>query len=589
MIKSILPITYKSLYSKSTFGSLYKTPISLDKYHQIKKNNLNNKFTLSSISNISQSQFTSSFNKPYVHINSTSTPISKLFYTTLNQQLPKPTPQQVIHEQNQNNNSNGNGKNKKSSHKFKILGIVGVLSISYYISELISTINDVDEEELKRMYSSKTSAELIFNYIILKLCSFSFISDNSQALLELSEKLGLEKVSSWFIKKTFFKQFCAGETLEETSLFKDKLNQQGIGAILDYSVEDSSGTNEGFDNVAEQIIKTIQISSNNPNLSFSCLKVTGLANSELLEKMNQFVNEILLVTERLPVEILENPMDFYANLNKYIQSGKKKSVVSNANVQPFTPEQLRELSLLMNRLDSIFKECQSKQVPILVDAEQSYYQQAIHHLTMAFSLKYNKERPLIYNTYQMYLANGYKVLTSHLEISKANQFKLGAKIVRGAYMVSERERAARLNYPDPILPNITETHHSYNQAIELLLRENPTQNKVGIMIASHNVESALFAMKLIKQYNLPSSHPNIQFGQLFGMADFLTYQLVAQNQRVFKYVPYGPVHEVLPYLVRRMHENKGFIGSNSEKELSFLRKELKRRFNFFKNNITTSK
>ncbi|KAF2076650.1 hypothetical protein CYY_002020 [Polysphondylium violaceum] len=415
-------------------------------------------------------------------------------------------------------------------------------------------------EFVQRIYSTKTTSELLFNYSILKLCSFPLISDNCDKFIKLGEKLGVSGMMFWFIKRSFFKQFCAGETIEETTKSTKILNNRGIGAILDYSVEDLSGSPEGFDQVADQVIQTIKISAENPNLSFSCIKITGLSNPTLLEKMNKIVSSL---SPNQFKESLADPLSLYLNHNNNI----------------FDSQEKKDLESFFKRVERIFDECLKTRVPILLDAEQTWYQEAIHHLSLAYSMRYNKEKPLLYNTFQMYLQDSMETLNQHLEFSKQLGFKLGAKIVRGAYMVSERERAQEIHYPDPIQPDIQHTHNNYNNAIHLLLNTIKEQGKdsLGVMIASHNVESALIGVKLIQELGIDSTSTSIQFGQLFGMADYLTYDLVSQNQRVFKYVPYGPVKEVIPYLVRRMHENKGFIGSGSEKELRFLKKEIKRR------------
>eukprot|EP01132_Coremiostelium_polycephalum_P008515 gene8515-10468_t len=327
-----------------------------------------------------------------------------------------------------------------------------------------------------------------------------------------------------------------------------------MGTILDYSVEESGHGDSGFDKVSDQIIKTVSIAALNPSYSFSCIKVTGVTRPQLLEKMSQVLEQ----STEFNLESLVDPIQFYKSTNQ------------------LSEEELKDLQSLVHRLDRIFVECKKSSVPILVDAEQTYYQPAIHHLVMSFSYHYNKDRPLIYNTYQMYLCNGVSVLNSHLEQSKKQGFHLGAKIVRGAYLVSERERAKKLNYSDPILPTIEDTHASYNKAIHILAKE-VNNNNVGVMIASHNEDSAYLGLQAIKDLGIDPNNPNIQFGQLFGMADPLSFNLVNHNQRVFKYVPYGPVKDVLPYIIRRMHENRGFVGSNSAKEISFLKKELKRR------------
>ncbi|KAN0003644.1 hypothetical protein ACTFIZ_009796 [Dictyostelium cf. discoideum] len=466
-------------------------------------------------------------------------------------------------QSNQTNNVNNNNNNNNSNNN------------NFEKDDKFGTPNNQNNNKLdldtSKLYVSKSTSELFFTFMILKVCSFNFISDNSQKFLNLFEKLGLSKPLNFFIKYSFFKQFCAGETIRETEIFTEKLNKLGIGTILDYAIEELAGSSEGFDSVAENICETIRVAAKNPTNSFSCVKFTGLVTPSVLEKMNTLVSNVTTNVSELPIESFNSPLDFYLN-----QSLKQ----ANGEEQPLlTSKDIKEIKEFFNRMDKIFELCHQRSVPILVDAEQSYYQVAIHHLTMFYSVKYNKEKPILYNTYQMYLVNGMNVLKQHFELSsKKFNFKLGAKIVRGAYMVTESERSQRLSTENPILPTIQDTHKSYNTALDFLLNQIKSDpNSIGIMIASHNEDSINLGTKLIKQYKIDPTNPNIQFGQLFGMADFLSFNLVDQHQRIFKYVPFGPVEEVLPYLIRRMHENKGFIGSNSDKELFYLKKEIKRR------------
>ncbi|KAM9981261.1 hypothetical protein ACTFIY_003564 [Dictyostelium cf. discoideum] len=476
------------------------------------------------------------------------------------------TPNSILDTLNENHsNQTNNVNNNNNNNNFEKDDKFGTPNNQNNNNKL-----DLDTSKL---YVSKSTSELFFTFMILKVCSISFISDNSQKFLNLFEKLGLSKPLNFFIKYSFFKQFCAGETIRETEIFTEKLNKLGIGTILDYAIEELAGSSEGFDSVAENICETIRVAAKNPTNSFSCVKFTGLVTPSVLEKMNTLVSNVTTNVSELPIESFNSPLDFY--LNQSLKQG------SCSGGEPLlTSKDIKEIKEFFNRMDKIFQLCHQRSVPILVDAEQSYYQVAIHHLAMSYSIKYNKEKPIIYNTYQMYLVNGINVLKQHFELSSSKKFnfKLGAKIVRGAYMVTESERSQRLSTENPVLPTIQDTHKSYNTALDFLLNQIKSDpNSIGIMIASHNEDSINLGTKLIKQYKIDPANPNIQFGQLFGMADFLSFNLVDQHQRIFKYVPFGPVEEVLPYLIRRMHENKGFIGSNSDKELFYLKKEIKRR------------
>lgn len=324
-----------------------------------------------------------------------------------------------------------------------------------------------------------------------------------------------------------------------------------------------------FDETVHHITQTVHIASeSNGKIAFTCLKITGLAPSNLLKRMTL----ILKQKEKDPSVVL--PWES-----------------STSSSSDFSSSDLEELKKVYARMDQIVSLCREKSVKVLIDAEETFFQAAIDYIVLTFAKKYNTEQPIIYNTYQMYLKDGLSRLRKDLEFAKANNFYFGVKLVRGAYMESERTLAKNEGRSDPIQPNIEATHEQYNTAIKFCFQNI---NNMGIFIASHNENSVQIAYQQIQELNLFENN-HIHFGQLYGMADHISltcgkkknYQsnlslnvfLKKANEglKICKYLPFGPVRKVMPYLLRRINENKFVIGRTSE-ERKLLWKEIKRRW-----------
>lgn len=260
-----------------------------------------------------------------------------------------------------------------------------------------------------------------------------------------------------------------------------------------------------------------------------------------------------------------------------LKTGRMEPLIS-----ALTDEEEEQFKNMLGRLHTVFQAAKDMDVRVMVDAEQTYFQPAIARLTMEMMKKYNTEKAIVFNTYQCYLKDAYKSLTLDLEQASRQDFFFGAKLVRGAYMEQERARAEELNYPDPINPDFEATSDMYHKCLlECMrriqgLRLAGQPNKVGIMAASHNEDTVRFAISMMDELGITPEHKVICFGQLLGMCDQLSFPLGQAGYSVYKYVPYGPVNEVLPYLSRRAHENKGIL-VKLEKEKRLLRRELKDR------------
>ena len=343
--------------------------------------------------------------------------------------------------------------------------------------------------------------------------------------LALSISLPIDPI----IKKTIFKQFCGGTTIQDCEQTIQQLSSYNIGTILDYSVEGKI-KEEDFEKTTDEIIATIVRASKDTKIPYAVFKVTGIATFSLLEKANSIENELT-----------EN---------------EKKSFAS-----------------IVSRVDRICKSGFDCGIPVFIDAEESWIQDTIDRLTQTMMAKYNKEKAIVFNTIQMYRHDRLDFLMKVIHDSKINGYHYGIKLVRGAYMEKERARALQMNYPSPIQPNKESTDNDYNKALSVILE---SFNHLSLCAGTHNEESSLLLTELLEKFNVNKDNQRIYFAQLLGMSDHISYNLSSEGFNVAKYVPYGPIKEVLPYLLRRADENTSVAGQTS-RELSLLSKEKERR------------
>lgn len=346
------------------------------------------------------------------------------------------------------------------------------------------------------------------------------------ALATFALRLGLPVKG--IIRATLFKQFVGGETIQDCQKTIAQLYKYGVGTILDYSVEGKENE-ESFDACAAEILRTIDKATGNPAIPFSVFKVTGLGPFEVLEAAN--------------------------------------------GGAPLTGETLAAYGRMHERVERICVFAHLRGVPIFVDAEDSWIQNTIDRLAEEMMARFNKEKPIVFNTVQMYRHDRLAYLKALQERGRREKFWVAVKVVRGAYMEKERARAAEMGYPDPIQPTKEATDHDYNQALHYCVEH---MDNMALCAGTHNEESSLLLTAEMERAGIAKSDPRVWFAQLLGMSDHISFNLSAEGYRVAKYVPYGPVKELIPYLSRRARENTSVKGQTG-RELSLIQTELKRR------------
>ncbi len=383
-------------------------------------------------------------------------------------------------------------------------------------------------------FSNTKNAFINKNDEELKKTAWLFRMMNNPRLIGVSSRIALaaNKLHLPFfegiVKKTIFWQFCGGTTLLESKDAINRLHQHQIFSVLDYGVEGKK-TEEDFNLTMNEILRAAKFSSEQAGVEVVSTKITSLGRFALLEKVS-----------------------------------------SGADLSPSEKEEFQNV---IKRVDTICHHAVQHNVCLYIDAEETWIQPAIDKIADQMMKRYNRERVFVYNTFQMYVADKLSFLKSSFDKANSEGYLLGAKLVRGAYMEKERERAAKLGYPSPIQPDKAATDKAYNDGLHFCL---DNFEKIACCNASHNVESNLLMARLIAEKQLPRSHAHLHFCQLYGMSDNVTFNLAHSGYRVGKYVVYGQVQDVVPYLVRRSQENTSITGDLS-RELILINKEMKRR------------
>ena len=376
-------------------------------------------------------------------------------------------------------------------------------------------------------FQSKSNVELLKAYRLFKLVGNATLVRLGKIAVNLALKLHLPIKP--FVKKTIFEQFCGGEYISDCNETIIDLSNYNIGSILDYSVEGKED-DEGFEQTTKEIIGTIYRAGQDTNIPFSVFKMTGIAPTSVLEKANQGIEHL---------------------------NGKD----------------LDEYDKIRQRVTAICQAAFDTGVPVFIDAEESWIQNTIDLITEEMMASYNKENVIVFTTLQFYRWDRLDYLKTLHEKAKEEDFLIGVKLVRGAYMEKERERATEKGYKSPIQATRENTNEDFDFALKYCI-ENI--DKISICAGSHNEKSVLYLCDLMTEKGIDKADKRVWFAQLYGMSDHISYNLANAGYNVAKYVPYGPVKEVLPYLIRRAEENTSVAGQTS-RELSLITKELERR------------
>ena len=398
---------------------------------------------------------------------------------------------------------------------------------------------EISFDDTKVAFAYKTTKELKKARILFATMGVSWLVKLGTQLTPKILKLGLP--IKGLIRSTIFSQFVGGESLEATKEVATILDKYQVQVILDYGVEGKQGE-KNFDNSKDEFIKVIQYAAHEPNIPFMSIKLTAFARFELLQKMHLQ---------------LKSGVDTNLHLTE----------------QMFTIEERKEWANVECRLDEICSMAKKCKVSVLIDAEESWIQNPVDVLCLKMMEKYNDENAVVYNTIQLYRQDRLLFLKDIYKLAMEKKFSLGIKLVRGAYMEKERKRSTLMSYPSPIQPDKESTDRDFNEALEFCV-EN--LDRLWVIVASHNEYSNLYATRLLAAKKYSFSHPHIHFSQLFGMSDNITFNLAYAGCGVSKYLPFGPLSDVIPYLMRRAQENSSVSGQTG-RELRLIKRELIRR------------
>jgi proline dehydrogenase len=384
----------------------------------------------------------------------------------------------------------------------------------------------------------------------LKKAQFLFSSMGYQWLVNLGTRITPWLIKSGFpvkglIRNTIFEQFVGGESLAATSRVAKKLGAYGVDVILDYGVEGGDYGEDTLDHACDEFIRVIEYAATQPNIPFMSIKVTGIARYGLLEKLDKSAEE-----------------GQGSLMKRYVKA-----------LETLTDGEEKEWQRVHDRMKRICKTAAEKKVGVLIDAEETWIQDPVDVITVLMMVQFNTTHAVVYNTIQLYRHDRLRFLKDSYEAAFTRNFILGAKLVRGAYMEKERKRAGEMNYPSPIQASKDATDNDYNTALAFCVQHI---DRIAFIVASHNENSNLYTTQLLQQKNLPLNHPHVHFSQLYGMSDNISFNLADAGCKVSKYLPFGPIKDVVPYLMRRAQENSSVSGQTG-RELALIKKESRRR------------
>jgi proline dehydrogenase len=391
---------------------------------------------------------------------------------------------------------------------------------------------NVSFDNTENAFAYKSNKDLKRARFLFKTMGFQSLVQLGTRLTPFAMKIGLPVKS--IIRSTIFKQFVGGETLQETAAIAEVLDKYNVQIILDYGVEGKEGE-ESFEHATDEFIKVINYAASQPHIPFISVKVTGVSRFGLLETLNE--------------------------------APRIRSGIHDHEVEREEWDRVRE------RMYRICEAAAEKNIGVLIDAEESWIQDPVDRLTMEMMETFNEGQAIVYNTIQLYRHDRLHFLQLSHRIAQQKDFVLGVKLVRGAYMEKERERAASKGYASPIQPDKESTDRDYDIAVQFCIDHI---DNVACIVATHNEASNELAVELMDKKQLPHNHPHIHFSQLYGMSDNITFNLAKAGFSVSKYLPFGPLKDVIPYLMRRAQENSSVSGQTG-RELGLIEKELTRR------------
>jgi proline dehydrogenase len=392
---------------------------------------------------------------------------------------------------------------------------------------------NISFDNTENAFAYKSDKELSRANFLFSSMGYQWVVDAGVRLTPFVLKTGLPPIKS-LVRNTIFKQFVGGETLEETASVGELLEKYGVQVILDYGVEGKEGE-DNFDQATEEFARVIDYASTRRNIPFISVKVTGLARFGLLETLHE--------------------------------APRLRSGIHDHEVE------IEEWERVKDRMHHLCTVASEKNVGVLVDAEESWIQDPVDRVTMEMMEEFNREKVVVYNTIQLYRHDRLEFLKLSHRIARQQRFLLGVKLVRGAYMEKERARAAQRGVQSPIQPTKDATDRDFDAAVKFCIDNVDT---IATIVATHNEKSNLLAAELIQQKGLPLNDKYVHFSQLYGMSDHITFNLAKAGFSVSKYLPFGPIKDVIPYLMRRAQENSSVSGQTG-RELALIKKEIKRR------------
>ncbi|XP_051118986.1 proline dehydrogenase 2, mitochondrial-like [Andrographis paniculata] len=430
----------------------------------------------------------------------------------------------------------------------------------------------IDLDDHTKLYASFTTAKLMKSWLTLKVAAKGSVAAvgswviNSRAMDDPIAKAAI----LGFTERTFFGHFCGGKDLLEAGRTVQMLWDTGLNAMLDYGLEHSDDNLSCDRNLAE-FLASIEWTKSLPNsqcVSFIVVKITAICPTSLLRRLSDLLRwEYKRGSIDLPWK--QETLPIFTDISPLYHTIRCPA--------PLTPEEERDLQIAIARLETICERSVEANVPLLIDAEETTTQPAIDYLAYSAAIKYRLPdgKPLIFNTIQAYLKDSFERLKSAMGAADRIGVPLGIKLVRGAYMSSEKILAANLRADHPLHPVLERTHDSYNDCADFLLNE-VAKGKASAVMATHNIESGYIIAGKARQLGIAKEDPSLQFAQLYGMSDALSFGLKNAGFKVSKYLPFGPVEQIMPYLLRRAEENTAVLGtSNFDRDL--MKKEWVRR------------